>query len=242
MRILLIIYLKALFLKINQCYDQCNTGNIRIHMMNQFCVGPFLEGCGTGAGLIVAIGAQNAFVLKQGLMKNYVFITALVCALSDAILIWLGVGGLGQLIACNVYLMEIARWGGATFLLWYGFRSFRAVFKNSTLKIDQTSPERPGLKLTVVTLLMVCFLNPHVYLDAFILLGSIGGQFKENERIFFGLGAVTASFVWFFALCYGARYLAPLFSKPIAWKILDFIIGCIMWAIAITLILPSKCF
>jgi L-lysine exporter family protein LysE/ArgO len=210
--------------------------------MNQFCVGPFLEGCGTGAGLIVAIGAQNAFVLKQGLLKNFVFVTALVCALSDAILICLGVGGFGQLISCNHYLMEAARWGGAAFLLWYGFRSFRAVFHTNTLNVKQTSAEQPSLKLTIATLLMVSFLNPHVYLDTVILLGSIGGQFPETERIFFAFGAVSASFIWFFGLCYGARYLAPLFSKPIAWKVLDFIIGCIMWAIAITLILPSKCF
>lgn len=210
--------------------------------MNEFCMGPFLEGCGTGAGLIVAIGAQNAFVLKQGLMKNHVFVTAIVCALADSILISLGVGGFGKIIVCNPYLMEMARWGGVAFLLWYGFRSFRAVFKSNSLHIDRMSSERPGLKLTIVTLLMVSFLNPHCYLDAVVLLGSIGSQYPESERFYFALGAIVASFIWFFVLCYGARYLAPLFSKPIAWKILDFFIGCIMWWIAVTLILPSKCF
>jgi L-lysine exporter family protein LysE/ArgO len=104
------------------------------------------------------------------------------------------------------------------------------------------SSERPGLKLTILTLLMVTFLNPHAYLDTIVLLGSIGSQYPEQERFFFGLGAIIASFIWFFGLCYGARFLAPIFSKHIAWKILDFLIGCIMWWIAITLILPSKCF
>lgn len=204
--------------------------------MEECCVGPFLEGCGIGAGLIVAIGAQNAFVLKQGILKNYVFVTVLICAIIDALLIGVGVGGFGAILTSNLLLLILARWGGALFLAYYGFRSFRSVFKSESLKLDST-PERPDLKLTVVTVLALSLLNPHVYLDTVVLLGSIGAQFPGPERLFFALGAILASFVWFFSLGYGAAYLAPLFQKPLAWKILDFFIGCVMWAIALSLIL-----
>ncbi len=198
--------------------------------------GPFLEGCGTGAGLIIAIGAQNAFVLKQGLLKNHVFATVLVCSLIDAALIALGVGGFGAILTSNALLLSAARWGGAAFLFYYGFRSFRSVFKSESLHLDG-SPDRPDLKMTLITVLAVCLLNPHVYLDTVVLLGSIGAQFPDSERLFFALGAMLSSFVWFFTMGYGARHLAPLFQKPLAWKILDVLIGCIMWGIAISLLL-----
>jgi L-lysine exporter family protein LysE/ArgO len=207
--------------------------------MDGFCVAPFVEGCGTGAGLIIAIGAQNAFVLKQGILKNYVFITALICALIDAFLISFGVAGLGTLLAQNTLLLVAAKWGGAAFLFYYGFRSFRAVFKSESLSID-TSPDLPDLKMTIMTVLALSLLNPHVYLDAFILLGSISSQFPDSERHFFALGAILASFLWFFGMGYGARYLAPLFQKPLAWKILDFLIGCVMWGIALSLLLWTQ--
>ena len=207
--------------------------------METFCVAPFFEGCGTGAGLIIAIGAQNAFVLKQGILKNYVFITTFICALIDALLISIGVGGFGTILTSNILLLTIARWGGAAFLFYYGFRSFRTVFKSEVLKLD-SKPERPDLKITLVTILALSLLNPHVYLDTVILLGSIGAQFPSPERLFFALGAMLASFIWFFGLGYGARYLTPLFQKSSAWKILDFLIGCVMWAIALSLVLWAQ--
>lgn len=207
--------------------------------MEAFCVGPFLEGCGTGAGLIIAIGAQNAFVLKQGIVKNYVFVTAFICALIDSLLISIGVGGFGTILTSNILLLTIARWGGAAFLFYYGLRSFRAVFRSEFLKLD-SKPEHPNLKMTLVTVLALSLLNPHVYLDTVILLGSIGAQFPTSERLFFALGAMVASFIWFFGLSYGARYLAPLFQKPLTWKILDFLIGCVMWVIAISLVLWTQ--
>jgi len=207
--------------------------------MEGFCTAPFIEGCGTGAGLIIAIGAQNAFVLKQGILKNHVFITALLCALIDAILIYLGVGGFGSFLTKNMTLLMIAKWGGVAFLTYYGFRSFKAVFTSQKLEMDEDF-ERPTLKITIMTTFAVCLLNPHVYLDTVILLGSIGAQFPYPERSFFAFGAMVVSFIWFFSLGYGARYLAPLFQKPIAWKVLDFIIGCIMWAIALSLILWTQ--
>ena len=135
-------------------------------------------------------------------------------------------------------LLTIARWGGAAFLVYYGFRSFRSVFKSESLKLE-SGPERPDLKTTLVTVFALSLLNPHVYLDTVVLLGSIGAQFPL-ERLFFAFGAMLASFIWFFGLGYGAAYLAPLFKKPIAWKILDFLIGCVMWAIALSLILWAQ--
>jgi L-lysine exporter family protein LysE/ArgO len=203
--------------------------------MVQFCATPFLEGCGTGAGLIMAIGAQNAFVLKQGIIKNHVLVTVLLCAFIDVLLISVGVGGCGALLATNEWLLTIARWGGAAFLLYYGFRSFRAVFQSESLTVD-TKPKRLNLKETVLITLALSLLNPHAYLDAMVLLGSIGAQFPLPERLFFALGAMLASFVWFFALGYGARHLAPLFQKPLSWKVLDFFVGCVMWIIGFSLL------
>lgn len=202
--------------------------------MEGFCLGSFLEGLGTGAGLIIAIGAQNAFVLKQGILKNHVFITALICASIDALLICVGVGGVGTLLTSNTLLLVIARWGGVVFLGYYGFRSFCSVFKSESLHLD-ANRQRPTLKMTLASVFMFSFLNPHVYLDTVVLLGSISAQFPLEQRLFFALGAMLASFIWFFAMGYGARYLAPLFQKPMAWKILDFLIGCVMWGIALSL-------
>ena len=203
--------------------------------MEEFCLAPFWEGFGTGAGLIMAIGAQNAFVLKQGILKNHVFITVLICAIIDALLICVGVGGVGTLLTTNALLLGVARWGGVAFLGYYGFRSFRSVFKSEALHLD-ASRQKPTLKMTLVSVFMFSLLNPHVYLDTVVLLGSISAQFPLEQRLFFALGAMLASFVWFFTMGYGARYLAPLFQKPIAWKILDFLIGCIMWGIALSLV------
>ena len=204
--------------------------------MKEFCIAPFIEGCGTGAGLIIAIGAQNAFVLKQGILKNYIFITVFICALIDALLICVGVGGFGTILTSNILLLTTARWGGAAFLFYYGFRSFRSVFKTESLHLE-TSHEPPSLKVTLTTILALSLLNPHVYLDTVVLLGSIGAQFSLSERPFFALGAIFASFVWFFGLGYGASYLSPFFQKPRSWKILDFLIGCVMWIIALSLVL-----
>jgi len=201
---------------------------------------PFLKGCGTGACLIIAIGAQNAFVLKQGIMKSHVFLVAILCSFIDAILIALGIGGLGKIITSTPYLINITKYGGAAFLFYYGFRSFYAALKsNNSLEIEEDF-NHPSVKVTVLTLLAMSLLNPHVYLDTVVLLGSIGAQFEEVPRSLFAVGAMTASFIWFFSLAYGAGYLAPIFKKPIAWKILDTIVGVIMWGITISLLWPQS--
>jgi len=207
-----------------------------VNHLEGFCVAPFIEGCGTGAGLLIAIGAQNAFVLKQGILKNYVFITVLLCSCIDIILILLGIEGFGKFLVSNMTLLMISKWGGAAFLVYYGFRSFRAVFASRKLEMD-VNFKRCNLKTTIVTTSVVCLLNPHVYLDTVVLLGSIGVQLPLPQRYFFAFGAIISSFAWFFTLGYGARFLIPFFKNPHAWKILDFIIGCIMWIIAISLII-----
>lgn len=202
--------------------------------MNQLVV-PLLQGFGLGAGLIIAIGAQNAFVLRQGLTRSYVFVTALICTLCDATLIILGVAGVGTLIARNPGLTLVARWGGAAFLFWYGGRAFWSALRPGSLDAADDT-QTATLRGVVLTVLALSLLNPHVYLDTVVLVGSIGGQYPPNERVAFALGATLASCTWFFGLAYGAAWLAPLFTRRIAWRILDGAIGCIMWVIAASLL------
>ena len=199
-------------------------------------LGPMLEGFFTAAALIIAIGAQNAFVLKQGILRNHVFVITLICMLIDAVLIIIGVSGFGMILTENYILLVCAKWGGAAFLIYYGLVSFRAVMKNETLDIDG-SKRRLSLKSGVLTVLALSLLNPHVYLDTVVLLGSIGAQSLPEERPYFMGGAVLASVLWFSSLGYGAKFLQPLFRRPKAWKVLDFITGTIMWVIAAGLLI-----
>ncbi len=199
---------------------------------------PLIQGFTLGASLIIAIGSQNAFVLRQGLKKEHVFIICTICFLCDALLILLGVGGFGKLVASSDALMLTARWGGALFLFFYGARSFRSACKNQVMSVDESGNLASGLSWAIATTLALTLLNPHVYLDTVILLGSIAGQYPESERLFFAIGAVAASMVWFYGLGYGARILTPLFLKQTAWKILDVLIGIIMWSIAGNLLWP----
>jgi L-lysine exporter family protein LysE/ArgO len=192
---------------------------------------PFWSGLGTGLGLIIAIGSQNAYVLKQGLLRNHTFAIALTCSLIDAILILLGIGGFGLIITKNTMLLNIARFGGAGFLIFYGIKSFASIFKNEYMIVDN-SKSKPRLKTTILTVIALTLLNPHVYLDTCVLIGTIGVQFPEAERDYFTLGAVLASFVWFFSLSYGAKLLLPFFKSSVSWKILDFLIAIVMWVIA----------
>lgn len=196
---------------------------------------PFWEGFGTGAALIIAIGPQNAFVLKQGLQKNHVFLTACLCFLIDCFLITLGVTGVGAFLTTDPFFMKVSCWGGAFFLFYYGLRSFRSVISSHHLKLDG-SKTKPSFRATILTLLALGFLNPHAYLDAVLLLGSIGSSFPQEQRASFTCGALLASLLWFFSLAYGARFLNPLFKNPKSWKVLDFLIGCLMWGIGAHLI------
>lgn len=196
-------------------------------------MGSFLTGLGTGLSLIVAIGAQNAFVLRQGLLRQHVFAVVLFCAVSDATLIALGVFGAGKLGSAAPWLLPAMRWGGAAFLLAYGARSFLAAWRGG--EALRTDGRAGGLGRTLLTIAALTWLNPHVYLDTVVLLGSVSAAHADKTA--FAAGAISGSFLFFFSLGYGARWLAPLFAQPMAWRILDASVGAVMWAIAASLIL-----
>jgi L-lysine exporter family protein LysE/ArgO len=195
-----------------------------------------LSGLGFGLSLIVAIGAQNAFVLRQGLRREHVLPVVAICALSDAALITLGVGGLGSLLQLVPWLLVVVRIGGAAFLIVYGILAARRALRPSTLIAADDGGTTP-LWTAIVTVLALTWLNPHVYLDTVVLLGSVAGT-HGDDRWWFGVGAVVASILWFTALGYGARFLRPLFAKPFAWRVLDAVIAVVMIAIAVSLLLP----
>ncbi|MDF2372328.1 MAG: LysE/ArgO family amino acid transporter [Rhizobiaceae bacterium] len=188
-----------------------------------------------GGSLIVAIGAQNAFILRQGLVRAHVFVVCLIGALSDGILIAAGIAGLGTLVARSPILINIVTLSGAAFLFGYAFLALkRALYPHGMEVADKKAG---SLAAAVTTCLALTFLNPHVYLDTVLLIGGLSGQYDGTARLAFGCGAVLASFVWFFGLGYGARLLAPIFVKPLAWRILDLLIALIMAVLAIGLLL-----
>jgi L-lysine exporter family protein LysE/ArgO len=195
----------------------------------------FFKGFAMSAALIVAIGAQNAFVLRQGIKREHVLPVVLLCAASDALLIALGVAGLGALVQQSPWLLALARCGGAAFLVWYGFIAARRAFAHDALQLGSAPPL--SLRAALTACLAFTYLNPHCWLDTVVLLGSISTQQPDGLRWVFGAGAFTASFTWFFALGYGARLLAPLFTRPRAWQMLDAAIALTMWAIAASLLL-----
>ncbi|WP_423207293.1 amino acid transporter [Paracoccus yeei] len=193
----------------------------------------YLAGLGTGLSLIVAIGAQNAFVLKQGLMRRHVLPTVAFCALSDAVLIVAGVLGAGTIAARAPWFLETMRWGGAAFLLAYGARSLRAAWRGGA--VLRAGEGATSLGATLAVLAALTWLNPHVWLDTVVLLGGVSAGF--GDRGAFALGAVTGSVLFFAALGYGARWLSPVFARPGAWRVLDLCVGLVMWTIALGLML-----
>lgn len=193
----------------------------------------FLPGFALGFSLILAIGAQNAFVLRQGLRGEHLFWVCLTCALSDAILIGAGVAGFGALARAFPWVEPVMRYGGAAFLVAYGALALRAAWRGESV-LKAGNQARAGLGATLATVLALTWLNPHVYLDTVVLIGSISSQYAD--RLVFGLGAISASFVFFFSLGYGARLLVPLFTRPRAWMVLDVGVGLVMWMIAWKLI------
>ena len=198
-----------------------------------------LAGFGTGAGLIIAIGAQNAFVLRQGLRREYVGLVVLTCIFGDVLCITLGVAGMGAAVKAYPLVLEIFRWGGAAFLTYYGCLALsRARKGGEALGVSGKDGENavtPGRVLAAC--LAFTFLNPHVYLDTVVMLGSISTQFAGTDRWIFALGAYCASTVWFTALGYGAKRLQPFFRKPRSWQLLDLFIALVMFSIALTLVL-----
>jgi L-lysine exporter family protein LysE/ArgO len=190
----------------------------------------YLAGFSLGLSLILAIGAQNAFVLRQGLAGRHVLAVCLACALSDAVLIAAGVAGFGWLVEAAPWTVPLFRWGGVAFLTAYGALAFRAAWRGGGA-LRAAEGAGTGLRATLVTCLALTWLNPHVYLDTVVLLGSVAAS-QEGPRALFGAGAVTASFAFFFTLGYGAGLLRPLFARPAAWRALDAGVGLVMWAIA----------
>jgi L-lysine exporter family protein LysE/ArgO len=194
----------------------------------------FFPGLLLGLSLIVAIGAQNAFVLRQGLRGEHVLAVCLTCAVSDAVLILVGVSGFAQASNWVPWLETATRYAGAAFLLVYGLRSFwTAVRSSNALRPADTIPVSLGA--TLATCLALTWLNPHVYLDTVVLVGSVSTQFAARQGLF-ALGAMTASFIFFFSLGYGARLLRPVFARPGAWRVLEMGIGLVMCTIAATLV------
>ena len=188
-----------------------------------------IPGLLAGLSLIIAIGAQNAFVIRQGLTKKFVLLTVLICAFSDALLIALGASGLGALFKSNKNVLEFVRWFGVAYLIWFAFKSAKSALKKEVLNsAGEASADRKSVILTVLAL---TFLNPHVYLDTVILLGSISNQFG-SDKWFFVIGAMLASLIWFTAIGFGAKSASKFMSRPIFWKILDSIIAAIMLSIA----------
>ncbi len=195
----------------------------------------YFQGFGLSAGLIVAIGAQNAFVLRQGLRREHVFVIATICFVSDALLIALGCAGFGTLVQAHPALVAGVRWVGAAFLLFYGVRSARAaLWPQGFAEEGETGGMTRGKAIAGIVALT--WLNPHVYLDTVLLLGGIGGRLAATPRVAFAAGAASVSALWFYGLGYGAARLAPLFRRPRTWRVLDLVIAMTMWGIALALL------
>ncbi|HHW7473471.1 TPA: LysE/ArgO family amino acid transporter [Mannheimia haemolytica] len=196
----------------------------------------FIQGFIVCFGLIVSIGAQNAFLLKQGILKQHIFWIALLCFLGDVFLMTIGVLGLGTLIAELPVVSFIISLLGAIFLLSYGSRSFISVFKSGEYLVAN-GENATSLKKALLITFAITFLNPHVYIDTVVIVGSIGGKLDFNGKIYFLAGALLCSFIWFFGIGYGASLLSPYFAKRRTWQILDAVTGLIMYFIAFSLLI-----
>ncbi len=214
---------------------------------------PVLSGLGLGLSLIVAIGAQNVFVLRQGIRREHVLPVVIICAVSDALLIAAGVAGLGFVISAAPWLVVVARWAGALFLLAYGILAARRAWRGGEqLRVDPADAEsssarsngagtatvtRTALAPVIATALALTWLNPHVYLDTVLMLGSIAAT-HGDDRWLFAAGAIGASILWFIALGFGARYLGRWLRTERSWRILDALIAVVMITLAVSLVLP----
>lgn len=199
--------------------------------------GAGIAGFFSGLGLIAAIGAQNAFVLRQGVRREYVGVVVLICAVSDALLVALGVAGAHMIAARLPAFQQVMLWAGVVFLLVYGALRFRAAWRGGAALHPTDSAPVPLVRVVAICLAFT-WLNPHVYLDTVALLGALSLQYAPLEWAF-GAGAIAASFVFFASLGYGARLLAPVLARPGALRVLEIFIGLIMWAIAAKLMLRA---
>lgn len=194
----------------------------------------FLTGFGVSLSLILAIGAQNAFVLKQGLQQQHVGIIVSICTITDAVLIGVGVAGFNWMASAAPWITTALLYGGATFLIFYGAKSFYSAWAG-TGALQAANDVKQSWQSAVLTCIAVTWLNPHMYLDTVVMVGSISSQYPDDGIIFW-VGAALASACFFVSLGYGARLLAPLFESARAWQFLDVFVGCVMWVIAFGLL------
>lgn len=187
-----------------------------------------------GAALILPLGPQNAFVMNQGIRRQYHIMTALLCTLSDVALICARVFGGSALLMQSPWLLALVTWGGVLFLLWYGFGALKTAFSRD-IDLENAEALRQGRGQIIVTMLAVTWLNPHVYLDTFVVLGSLGGQLAEMPKRWFALGTISASFLWFFSLALLAAWLAPRLRTAMAQRVINTLVGLVMWFIALKL-------
>ena len=196
----------------------------------------YLNGLLVAFGLIMAIGTQNAFVLAQSLRREHHLPVAAFCVICDALLVAAGVFGLATILAQSPILLSVARWGGAVFLLWYGTQALRRAFSASSLEQSAGQTAR-SLKAVMLSALAVTLLNPHVYLDTVLLIGSLGAQ--QSVPGAYVVGAASASLLWFFTLALGAAWLAPWLARPGTWRLLDLLVAAMMYAVAVQLIVAG---
>ncbi len=194
-----------------------------------------LEGFFASMGLIMAIGAQNAFVISQGVSGKHNFPIAMTSAAADAVLLTLGIFGVGALIQQHEIAHLTIKWAGIVFLSWYGWQALQSAIK--TRSMETMAARQMTLVRVLMTALALSFLNPHAYLDMFVLLGGISSKFSDFDKQFFLAGALSASFVWFFSLSFGAKKLAPVFQTTRAWRVLDSLVALMMWGLALSLLM-----
>lgn len=194
----------------------------------------YFQGVAMGAALILPLGPQNAFVLNQGVRRQYHLMTAALCTLSDTLLIFGGIFGGSALLSQSLLLLNLVTWAGVAFLLWYGWGALRTAFSGDIQRVTAGNLKQSRWRI-IATLIAVTWLNPHVYIDTFVLLGSLGGQLPEEARRWFALGSVSASVVWFFGLAILAAWLAPVLSTPFAQRVINLLVGIMMWIIALKL-------
>ncbi|RLM28213.1 arginine transporter [Brenneria alni] len=194
----------------------------------------YLQGFILGAAMILPLGPQNAFVMNQGIRRQYHLMIALLCSLSDVALICAGIFGGSAVLSQSPLLMGLVTWSGVAFLLWYGWGAFKTAFSKDLALMGAEVMQQSRWRI-IVTMLAVTWLNPHVYLDTFVVLGSLGSQFADRARGWFALGTITASFLWFFSLALLAAWLAPWLNTPRAQRVINLFVGVVMWAIALQL-------
>ena len=205
-------------------------------------ISEILRGALISASLIIAIGAQNLFVLKQGLLRNHIFYVSVICFICDFVLMSIGILGVGTFISTNPLITNILAILGALFLIWYGFKAFKSAIKGtSSMQVQSQDSNDNSLVKVILATLAITLLNPHVYLDTVVIVGGIAGTLSSEQKIAFLIGAVCVSFLWFFSIGYGARLLTPLFKQKRMWVILDCLVGLVMFYIAYRLIIYVYC-